>query len=57
MKISFPDKSYIEIKKSNEADKVVILISSRDAENPRVKITNSCEITMKEFKSLMADIS
>jgi hypothetical protein len=56
MKQSFTDGSCIEIKKFAETDKVVILISSRDAENPRVKITNSCEITMQEFKNLVSDI-
>lgn len=56
MKLSFEDGSYVEIKKAIEPDKVVILISSKDAENPRIKITNSCEITTKEFRSLVSDI-
>lgn len=56
MKLAFSDGSYVEVKKSNEPDKVVILISSRDAENPRMKITNSCEVTTKEFRALIGDI-
>jgi hypothetical protein len=56
MKISFEDNSYVEVRMSPEPDKVIILISSRDANNPRTKITNSCEITLKEFAKLISDI-
>lgn len=55
-KLIFDDNSFIEIRKSSEPDKVVIMISSRDGDNPRTKITNACEITMKEFKSLIGDV-
>jgi hypothetical protein len=56
MKIIFNDKSYIEVKKSNEPDKVVVLISSRDIKNPRIATINSCEITMEEFERLVSEI-
>lgn len=57
MKITFKDRSYIEVKKSTEPDKIAVIISSRDAEHPNVAITNSVEITSKEFQELTADIN
>ena len=51
MKINFEDKSYIECRKSD--DKIVIIISAKDAENPRKKTTNAVEITKEEFKKLI----
>jgi hypothetical protein len=56
MKLVFKDRSYVEIKKSQEPDKVVVIISSRDAERPNVATTNSVEISMKEFQNLISDI-
>lgn len=54
MKINFPDKSYIDAKKSN--DKIIITISAKDYENPLKKISNSVEITEEEFLRLISDI-
>ena len=56
MKIDFEDKSYIEIKKSSEPDKVVILIQAKDSENPLKKITNCVEITTTQFRQLVSEI-
>lgn len=55
MKIDFEDKSFIEIKKSD--DKVLIIVQAKDTENPRKNITNICEITMEQFKSLCIEIT
>lgn len=57
MKIEFSDKSYIECRKSDHPDKVVITISAKDYENPLKRITNAVEITTEEFKRLIADAS
>jgi len=56
MKIVFDDKSYIECKKSDKPDHILIIISAKDAENPRKKITNAVEITAEEFKKLISEI-
>jgi len=56
MKITFDDKSYIECKKSDKPDHVVIVISAKDAENSRKKITNAVEITIDEFRKLVSEI-
>jgi hypothetical protein len=55
MKISFDDKSYIDVRKSPE-NKVTIIISAKDQTNPLKKITNAVEITMEEFKKLISDV-
>lgn len=54
MKITFEDRSYIECYKSSE--KVVIVISAQDHENPLKKTTNAVEITLEQFKSLISEI-
>ena len=52
MKIEFDDKSYIECKK-NEAGNIVILIQAKDQSNPLKKITNAVELTAEQFKNLV----
>lgn len=54
MKIQFEDKSYIEVKRSNEPGKVLVIISAKDHENPLKKITNAVEITEDQFKQLIS---
>jgi tRNA threonylcarbamoyladenosine modification (KEOPS) complex Pcc1 subunit len=56
MKIEFDDKSYIECKK-NEAGNILILIQAKDQSNPLKKIINSCELTLAEFKKLILEIT
>lgn len=55
MKIEFKDNSYIECKK-NETGNVVIVVQAREQDNPRKKITNMVEMTIEEFKKLIIDI-
>jgi len=57
MKIEFEDKSYIECNRSANPGKIVITISAKDYENHLKKITNAVEITVEEFKKLIADVS
>ncbi len=57
MKIIFEDKSFIEIKRSNNPNKIFIIIQAKDQSNPLKKITNSVEITEEEFKSIISEIS
>lgn len=55
MKIVFEDKSYIDCQKSN--DKIIFIISAKDAANPNKKIVNAVELSEEEFKKLISDIS
>lgn len=55
MKIEFSDKSYIEINKSNEENKIDIIISAKDYSNNLKKITNSCTISLEDFKKLIEE--
>jgi hypothetical protein len=54
MKIQFDDGSYVDCKKDN--DKIILIISARDYENPRKKINNTVELTIEEFKQFISDI-
>lgn len=56
MKVEFEDKSYLEIKKSSEPGKIVVLIQAKDGNNLLKKITNSVEITTAQWQQLIADI-
>ena len=56
MKIQFEDKSYIEVRKSDNPGKIIIIISAKDHDNPLKKITNAVEITAAEFKQLTSDV-
>lgn len=57
MKITFEDKSYIECRKSDVPDKILVIISAKDHANTLKKIINSCELTLEEFKKLISDVS
>ena len=56
MKLSFDDKSYVEIKKSINPGKLIIIISAKDQNNSLKKITNAVEISEEEFKNLISDV-
>lgn len=53
MKIEFEDQSFIECKKSDTTNKIVIIIQAKDSENPLKKITNIVELTSDELKQLL----
>jgi nitrate reductase NapAB chaperone NapD len=56
LKIDFDDKSYIEVKNSDEPGKVIIIISAKDHLNAQKKIINSVEITKEQFDLLIGDV-
>lgn len=56
MKIEFDDKSYIECKKSDTHNKVIIVISAKDINNKLKRVTNSVEIDLEQFKALYSSI-
>ncbi len=56
MRITFEDKSYIEIERSKSSSKIIISISAKDYDNPNTTIINSVEINDKEFKELINTI-
>ena len=53
MRIDFKDKSYLEIKKSDTSDNIVIIIQAKDGSNPLKKITNAVEVTKEQLQSLI----
>lgn len=55
MKINFEDKSYLEINKIND-EKVLIIISAKDYNNPNKKITNSVEVDLKQIKDFILQL-
>lgn len=57
MKIEFDDKSFIECKKSDTSDKIIILIQAKDYLNPLKKIINTVELTQEQFKQLISDLT
>jgi nitrate reductase NapAB chaperone NapD len=57
MKISFEDKSYVEIKKSDNLGKVLLIISAKSQDNHLKKITNAVEIDTAQFKLLISDLN
>lgn len=56
-KIQFDDKSHIEISKSSEPGKIIIVIQAADISNPLKKIANSVEISKEQWQQLISDIS
>jgi len=52
-KLSFEDKSYIHVKKSDEPGKILIIISAKEQDNSLKRITNAVEITEEQFKELI----
>ncbi len=56
MKINFEDKSCVECKKSDNSDKILIIIQAKDYSNPLKKIVNTVELTKEQFKELISDI-
>lgn len=57
MKIEFPDKSYVDCQKSINPGKIMITIAAKDHDNPLKKIVNSVELTIDDFKRMIADVS
>lgn len=55
-KIIFEDKSFIECKKSDTSDKIIILIQAKDQNNNLKKITNMVELSFEEFKNLISEM-
>lgn len=56
MKVQFEDNSFVEIKKSDNPGKLLVIISAKDHINSLKKITNVAEITVEQFKELISDI-
>ena len=57
MKLTFDDKSYIEVSKSNTPDKVFITIAAKSADDSHKLIANSVEITMEQLLAFMKYVS
>lgn len=55
MKIQFEDRSFIDCKKNDQGN-IVIIISAKDQINHLKKINNSIELSLEEFKKLISDV-
>ena len=55
MRISFDDKSYLEIKKTSGGT-ILVTVSANDYENPLKKITNAVEIEAVQFDSIIEEV-
>lgn len=53
MRINFEDNSYIEIKKSDSSDDIVVIIQTKDFNNSLKKIITTVEITKEQLESLI----
>ncbi len=56
MKIDFGTAGYIEVKKSTESGKVVIISAAVDQDNPKKKNTHIVELTKEQMKELLSDV-
>lgn len=56
MKIQFEDKSYLEIKRSADPEKIMVVIQAKDQKNSLKKITNCVEIDIEQFKKIIKEI-
>ena len=57
MKITFKDRSYIEIRKTDKNDNILIIIGAKDVEDQQKKIVNSVEITKDQFEQLISEFN
>ena len=55
-RITFEDKSFIEIKKASNPDKILVLIQAKDGDNTLKKITNCVELDKTDLETLLADL-
>ena len=59
MRIKFDDKSYIDVKRSDDPNKpkhIVVMIGARDANDPLKLNVNAVELTPDQFKTLLVDM-
>ena len=56
-KIEFEDKSYVEVSKSNQPNKIFISIAAKDANNTHKLVVNSVELTVVEFLALTKSVN
>jgi len=57
MKITFDDKSYLDIRISNNPGNIYVIVSAKDKDNDLKRITNSVEITIEQFKKIIGELN
>lgn len=55
MKIDFEDKSYVELKKTEE-NNILLIISAKSKDNSLKRITNVVELNIDQLKKLLEDV-
>ena len=56
-KLTFEDRSYIEITKSTSPDKVFLTVAAKSAEDSHKLIVNCVELTQEQLLTLTKSIS
>lgn len=56
-KITFEDKSYIEVSKSDNPDMVYITVAAKNADNPRELVVNCVELSLAQLLTLLHSVS
>lgn len=56
MRITFEDKSFIEIQKSKSPGKVMVVIGARDPVDALKNVINSVEITRGQLQELVSSV-
>jgi len=57
MKLTFEDRSYLELTKSTTPDKVFLTVAAKSAEDSHKLIINCVELTVEQLLSLVKSIS
>ncbi len=56
-KLTFEDRSYLEISKSTSPDKIFVAIAAKSAEDSHKLIINSVELTQEQLLTLVKSVS
>ncbi len=57
MKLTFEDRSYIEVTKSTSPDKIFLTVAAKSAEDSHKLIVNCVEITQEQLLTLTKSVS
>jgi len=54
-KVVFENKTYVEVSKSPDSDKMFITIAARDSKNASVIVAHSVELTKEQYEALIKE--
>lgn len=56
MRIDFKDRSYFELTETKDGNKIIIVLGSRQKNNPLELVVNSAEIEKKDFFNAIKNV-